>query len=480
MRLEDEKRILMVQALEEADTREELVSSEDKEQASRLAGAPLSDQLSRGDENVFFARRASALISSLANRFPVIAAWATPPSHNRFGIFSWVIMAGAAVIGFLSNELVPEKRINILAFPLIGIIAWSLFVYLAEIVMLFRKRPHPPDSGPVSSLMLFLTRPFGKRRSPSPPETDPPEDIVDRARQTFQKNWSRFILPLWVARSKTLLHITAMILAGTAIAGMYVKGLANEYLAVWESTFFENGDSLRPFLNVILGPAADVWGSPLPQGAELEAIHLTATNGAEVGQNAAYWIHLYAITIAIYVLIPRFFLAAYWRAKASRQSRHIPFRSASPHYFYRLIAVSSGKSLPITVLPYAHDPSERIRRNVLRKTENLFSRPIALHWEKPVPFGGEDDYDPGSPEEEGGIMLLFNLASTPERETHLALFRSLLKIQHTDRRHVLLDAEAFDQKASAFSDGEKRREERIQSWKSLFSGENCDIHVISA
>ena len=124
-------------------------------------------------------------------------------------------------------------------------------------------------------------------------------------------------------------------------------------------------------------------------------------------------------------------------------------------------------------------PGARIRRKVLLETENLFSRPIKLSWEPNIAFGEEEELDLGSPDKERGIMLLFNFSATPERETHLTLFHSLLKFQHTDRYHILLDSEAFDKKASAFSDGAKRREDRLRSWEKLFSGENCDIHVIS-
>ena len=37
------------------------------------------------------------------------------------------------------RELGPERKINLLSFPLIGIIAWNLLVYLGEILILFRK-----------------------------------------------------------------------------------------------------------------------------------------------------------------------------------------------------------------------------------------------------------------------------------------------------------------------------------------------------
>ncbi len=480
MNLDNAKKILIARALEEADDQELVVSSDDKARASRLAGAPLAESTESSEEDSFFSKRSEQLLQILSGRFPSISIWLDQySSGHRFGLFSLGIIVIAAIAGFLTNELGPEKRINILAFPLIGIIVWNLFVYLAEIVLLLRPKNQLFESGMIHGLVNYLIcRP--KENPDSPEEFDPKEQLVSRAKGSFENQWVKLQIPVWGAKLKSILHLTALILAGAAIAGMYVKGLANEYLAVWESTFFQDGSALRPFLNAVLGPAAGIFGDSIPSAIELNDIHLQAENIRAVGENAARWIHWYATTIAIYVLIPRAVLTIIWRIKATREAHNIPFRSVSPRYFDRLVSISSGKSLPITVLPYAHEPGDRIRRKVLLETENLFSRPIALSWEKPIAFGEEEELDLGSPEEERGIMLLFNFAATPERETHLTLFHSLLQFQHTDRYHILLDAEAFDKKSSAFSDGDKRREERLLAWENLFSGENCDIQVISA
>ena len=469
----------MVRALEEADDREILISNENKERASRLAGTPLPETVDESDEDSFFAKRSSHLLEILSGQFSYISNWVNHrPAGHRFGLISLAIILVASIAGFLTNELGPVKRINILAFPLIGIIVWNLCIYVAEIVLLFRPKNQLFESGLIHSLVNFLTRP-GKQQGDSPQEIDEREQLVTGAILSFENQWMKFLLPVWGAKLKSLLHLTALLLAGAAIIGMYVKGLANEYLAIWESTFFQDGASLRPFLNAVLGPAASLFGESIPSAQGLEEMHFKVGSTTTVPGNAAKWIHWYAATVAIYVLIPRAILAIIWRIKASHQARNIPFRSVSPRYFDRLISISSGKSLPISILPYAHEPGAQIRRKVLLETENLFGRPIELSWEPNIPFGEEEELDLGSPDRERGIMLLFNFSATPERETHLTLFHSLLKFQHTDRYHILLDSEAFDQKASAFSDGAKRREDRLRSWEKLFSGENCDIHVIS-
>jgi len=56
MNLEDTKKILMIQALEEADDQELLISSDDKVQASSQAGAPLPETLGQSGEDSFFCK----------------------------------------------------------------------------------------------------------------------------------------------------------------------------------------------------------------------------------------------------------------------------------------------------------------------------------------------------------------------------------------------------------------------------------------
>jgi len=259
-----------------------------------------------------------------------------------------VIIVLAAVAGFLTNELGPEKRINILAFPLLGIIAWNLSVYAVGFVLLLRRRNQQFESGLIHSLVSLITRPVREKKE-SPHDLASGEKISADARIAFENQWTKFLFPLWSAKLKSFLHIAALVLAGGAIAGMYYKGLSKEYLVVWDSTFIKDGATLRPFLNMVLGPASSIFGDPLPSAAELDQLHRDP-----VGENAAKWIHWYAVTIAIYVLIPRAFLAGVWHFKAARTARNVPFRSASPRYFERLLS-------------RRHDPADACATLVLRR-----------------------------------------------------------------------------------------------------------------
>src|SRR5690606_13393598 len=106
------------------------------------AGAPLPANPGRAREERFLAARAAALLERLHGRLPG-TAWLDPaapahPSRHPGLVLSLLFLA--AVAGYLSNELGPEKRINILSFPLLGILAWSLLVYLREIWLFLSRR----------------------------------------------------------------------------------------------------------------------------------------------------------------------------------------------------------------------------------------------------------------------------------------------------------------------------------------------------
>ena len=317
MKPESVRKIMMLQAVEEADETDLILSSTDKSSATESAGAPLEKNSSTGTENTFLEKRADSLLVRLAARHPEAARWTqTLASNHRLGLLTLVLGLIAAVTGFLTNELGPEKRINILSFPLLGIILWSFLVYLREIILFFRSRDKLFRDSWVDWLIGMMQPPQSAHEVIEKEK----EKVIAGGRSVYEKRWKQITAPVIGARLKSLLHTTAFILAAAAIAGMYVKGLANEYTAVWESTFFEESAQLRPVLQTVLGPATAISGGEIPSIDELDTIRMT--KGEEVaGQNAARWIHWYAITVGLFVLIPRFLFAFIWRIKASACER---------------------------------------------------------------------------------------------------------------------------------------------------------------
>lgn len=469
MKPDDARKILALQAIEQADENGTVLTEADYREAAKTAGAPLPKDVDRSGERHFLATRADLLLIRVTSRFPEAARWATTlPSRHRIGLFAMILMIIAAVVGFLTNELGPEKRINILSFPLLGIILWSLVVYLREIVLLLRKREQLFSGDWLAWIVDTL--------QPKIPATAPADEkdtlALAGAQVLFEKRWKKLLIPVTGSRIKSILHTTALVLALSAIGGMYVKGLANEYRAVWESTFFSESAQLRPFLSLILGPAAALTGDSLPTVDELDLIHWKAGTEEAAGQNAARWIHWYAITIGIFVIIPRGLLAIFWRTRAAHLARTLPFREVSSGYFDHLLAISTGSSLAVTIVPYPVSPDESVQRRILRTLEDQFEKPVDIDLLAAVNFGEEEEAIPGL---DGEVIPLFDFSSTPEKETQLALYQTLSGAAPNPVRFALLETSAFDRKTASLSDGEDRRQARMTAWKNLFEAEALEL-----
>ncbi len=462
---------MMLQAVEEADETDLILSSTDKSSATESAGAPLEKNSSTGTENTFLEKRADSLLVRLAARHPEAARWTqTLASNHRLGLLTLVLGLIAAVTGFLTNELGPEKRINILSFPLLGIILWSFLVYLREIILFFRSRDKLFRDSWVDWLIGMMQPPQSAHEVIEKEK----EKVIAGGRSVYEKRWKQITAPVIGARLKSLLHTTAFILAAAAIAGMYVKGLANEYTAVWESTFFEESAQLRPVLQTVLGPATAISGGEIPSIDELDTIRMT--KGEEVaGQNAARWIHWYAITVGLFVLIPRFLFAFIWRIKASALARTLPFRDVSSRYFEHLLAVSTGDSVEVHIVPYGLAPNDPKKRVAIRALEEQFEKPLKVTWNAPIAFGEEDEFTPTDQPDGSSLVPFYSLAATPEKETHLAVYQTLLGHAPNPVKWALIDPESYDEKLTFFPDADKRRFDREAAWSRLFETENLDL-----
>ncbi len=460
------RNVLMLQAVEEYDDGEEVLTPDAKRDAASIAGAPLGKDPGRPEQDRFLAKRAEVLLDRAASRFPEASNWMhRSVSGHRFGMLAFCLGITAATIGFFTNELGPEKRINILSFPLLGILLWSLLVYVRELFLFFKGRDNFFHDGMIDWLVAFMQPPTKNDAANSDVALTP-------ARDCFVRRWRKMNAPVVGARTKSLLHTVALILAASAIFGMYVKGLANEYSAVWESTFFQNSEQLRPFLQAILGPAATITGDSIPSAAELEAIHWRESD--EVGgENAARWIHWYAITIGLFVLLPRAIFATIWKLRAGRMARTLPFRETDPRYFDRIISISSGAPLDIALVPYTINPDETIKNGITKRLEDEFKRPLDLTWTDTVPFGEEEGAP--APEAVGETIPVFDFAATPERETHLALYQTLSGHGPNPVKSVVLETSGYDRKSDSFAESEERKKGRLEAWEKLFAGEDVRL-----
>jgi hypothetical protein len=258
--------------------------------------------------------------------------------------------------------------------------------------------------------------------------------------------------------------LSAALLALGVIAGLYVRGLVFEYRAGWDSTFLE-ANSVHGMLAFFLKPATLI-GWPFPNVAEIAALRWSAGTG----ENAADWIHMYAVTALLVVVLPRLILAAIARWRERRISTHFPLSLDEP-YFRRVLSVWREVPARVRVAPYGYTPSEAACEGVQRLAAHLFGEGVKLQFATAVKYGDEDSPAASGRGESSAadlVIALFNLASTPETENH-GVFLDGVKAQANGPVVVLVDESPYRLRLGAQSGTAVRLAERRQAWTGLVS-----------
>ena len=254
----------------------------------------------------------------------------------------------ALVAGFATNLLGPAEKIHVVRNPVLLLVTWNLFVYLVLFLMLFAKsrtssssskpavarKPAHNSPGTVSQgkinipwLAQFLMPGiwhFFHRIALGAREKKTLANVVSR----FSVNWYAVAAPLVVGRWEVMLHLGALFLAIGAVAGMYFQGLFQGYDVIWSSTFITGESSVVNFIRFLFGPSllvSDLLGLGLAHG--INAARLLSPQG----DKAAAWIHLFAITVMMTIVIPRATLAA-WQWSHTRRRRNHLVLALDPYY----------------------------------------------------------------------------------------------------------------------------------------------------
>lgn len=378
----------------------------------------------------------------------------------------WGLAVVALMFGIASDAIGPAQRINVLAPPLLALIAWNLVVYVVLSLRAVRQRSGAarPVAGVlargIARLMAFMRE----------------RDAVAGPLAAFARDWSGATAELTAARATRALHVAAAAFAVGALLSLYLRGVAFEYLAGWESTFFA-ASTVHALLSVVLGPASAISGIALPDAAGVAAIG----NTVSAGENAARWIHLYAITVALVVLLPRIALALLSRL-AERRLAHRFDLPMDDGYFSALAGASGGAAAAIRVVPYALTPNPDAVGALRGLMARVFGARIELIIAPTVPFGAEDALGVllaiGPPT--SLVCALFALTATPERENHGAFLAALAA--HSPAATplaVLVDESAFRLRfGDAPGAGALRREERRAAWRQMLAEADRDAVFI--
>jgi hypothetical protein len=472
-------RLLLVQACEEGDPEARFVSRAEREQAGGAA-AHAADDLER-----FLALRAARLAAPLAARW---TPFRLALRVARLGVPTPAVVGAALLLGLAADRLGGGRHINLLAFPLLGLLGWNLAVYAALALAPLARRvrragaPEPGVAGALARWGVWAVSPERPWMAAGPAEET---RWVVAALRRFLALWLARAGGLLRARARALLHLGAAALAGGTVLGMYLRGLAFEYRATWESTFLGAG-AVHWLLAALLGPAARVLDTLAPAAGWREALRPEALERlrAPADGEAAVWIHLWAVTLALAVVAPRLLLAWTERRRASRLEAALAPSRDDP-YVLRILAPSRGAGLRVEVIPYGYRPGAGAAARVGELLLALFgsravlrvAAPIAYSGDVPALAGGD-----GVPREEAElrVVVVFSLAQSPEPDVQGAFLETLK--QSLERRGspspgallVLLDEEPYRARLGAAS---ARVAERRRAWERLAA--ECGLPAVA-
>lgn len=449
--------VLLARSFEEADSEEVLLTADDRRSATEAGRA------AGGTHELQADRRAEVLLAALTDR---VRSLTRVRAYTRVSLaLAGPVLLVAFGSGLSTNALGPSRHINLLAFPLLALLAWNLAVYAGLLIAGALSRVRRPtgavddrlakedgdteEIGFLASVAWWVGEWTLERvRTPDPRQAE----VVSRALAAYWSDWSHRSLSLSVARVRALLHLGAAAIAAGVVAGMYVRGLGLAYRATWESTFL-SADLVAAILRGVLGPAAALLGETLPDAAGL-ATMVTPEGAAP----AAPWIHMWALTTAGVVMAPRLLLATLQLARSASLARSVPLDPIAGS-FRALLVAERGAEVQIDVWPYSYAPGPR-QQEVLRELlHDVFGLQAKIVLRDSLAYGAELG---GGEEIPTCVVVLYPLVQSPEREVHARYLEEWMKHGGRPRVLALIDAASWGER---FGEGEEQRQaERVRAW----------------
>ncbi|MBL8279589.1 MAG: DUF2868 domain-containing protein [Pelomonas sp.] len=512
------RRVCLLRACEEGPVDEALWSPEDAAWASRLAdesaGAQASDAL-------WQAERARHAMQRLLPRRPALVRAAA--RHTWSSRWGWGALAVGGALGVLADLAGAGQRVNLLAAPVWGVVAWNVLVYatlgfaaLRRLAGPARARPAgavvgeargadradqaaEPGASGAGSLRRLLQRwlagaPAGGAAASSRPE------------QRFAALWAQVSAPLAASRATLVLHVAAAALAAGLVAGLYARALVLDYRVTWQSTLLEP-PQVHALLSVLLAPASATTGIAIPSPEAVAALRVDAAGAAVTPEGgaasppatsatspaaaaapaaataatapnasrpsptalrpAAAWLHLMAATVALAVVLPRLLLAlaAAWQAR--RRARRV----ALPPPGVGTLALLQGRRrtgsdgrpgpLVVQVLPHGFAPPPAATLALRAVLAAALGEGLELRFAAAVPYGEEDHAPSAPPPGTSCRIAWFDLAATPEAQAQ-GRFVEQLAAAASLPLVLLVDESGYRQRMGA---GSPRLAERRRAWQ---------------
>jgi hypothetical protein len=463
--------ILLVKSVEDHDPDGSVLSLAERDAATRdaLRRHPAVEGDPSGQAWQVLAERAVVLQARLAERHPVVTR--TLELESRLAVSGWLLLLVALVGGAALSLLDSRVRIEILAFPLLGVVLWNLVVYGVLLYSAFRTGDSRVGSAvaQLPAWTLWPARWGWQRATRLIKQSTFYHRPLAAALRKFSADWWPLAQPMLSQQGQRVFHLGSVAVALGLIAGFYLRGIALEYRAGWESTFL-GPEQVRTVLGWIYGPASVATGIELPRDAvATESLHWRDGQG---GGSAAPWIHLMAATAILYVVVPRLLLALWSTVRlAGLRARFVPPDSLAT--YARAVLGGSNAALPaqsVRLTAFAYQPGSSSEQGVQRLLRAAFGMDTRIDFAPVLHYGCEAEQDTPSREHSSDIdVLLFNLAATPEAENHGSVLQQARTRQERaaagSRLLVLVDESPYVARLGGDASLAGRIEQRRAAWK---------------
>ncbi len=479
------REVVLMRSIEQTDQSHQLLSQDDRQYATKsareLAQWDAVDSKDAPMSELFLIKRAELVIKKIAERTPAFSTYAR--KHNGWHTLGVALPILALLFGALVDRVGDPHRVDLLSAPLLLIVVWNLIVYLYLLLhavwpdlgksWLPRAITGRANAGRLSHLMSRLR---GKL----------PQNLGIALAQ-FNAEWLHMTARLNGYRLRRILHSSAACLAAGAILSLYMRGLLSQYHAGWESTFL-NADQVHSILSLLFAPVTLLFQLPGFSVEEVRALQFTNVASPDGG---ARWVHLYAATLVLLVVLPRALLAAYASWRESRLSRHFTIDLGTP-YFHKLIVASDPAAVRLSpklqVYPYSFQLDVLRQQQLTLLSRRLLGEQAELQLQGSTGYGETAPAlvmpappvmaeNPDNRNETRIVCPLFNLSATPEKEEQ-GIFLEHLMRQHPQRLMVLVDESGLRERLGNQAGSESRLQERIALWRQFCSLYQAKANIV--
>ena len=476
MRTDALREVLLVKAIEAADPAGRILTHDDRERAAResmRAAALASDDVGSPAATPRVAQalaaRAHRLVPPLIERHPALGDLLLRGGLPR-GAGTVLLIVGF-VAGIALSAMHGSRRINILAMPFLGLLAWNLLVYAWVAVAAVRGRVLPRSAGP--RLVGTTIRAIGRQLGPRVARIAQVDTDLGAAVRGYLVEYSQLGSARLAQRLQQWLHLAAAALGLGLLAGLYQRGIGHAYVAGWESTWLGPAQ-VRWLIDALFAGPAHWAGIGLPATLE-DVARLQFLPDGSGGAPAGPWIHLIALCLLAAVIVPRVALAAVAAVRAARSEREGELPPPLAKYAASVLdAGGQGRPLVVEIVPYAHEPGAARREALEATVRSAFGRNAKAQWRAAIAYGDEENLTAPAAGL-AGRGLLVALAATPESENHGHLLALARQRAGAVRTLLLVDESSYRERFGRDAALAGRLEERRRLWQDFAARHAMDV-----